>query len=72
VSPIISSGLNISQIYRIRLTLCQVIPRVWLVGWLLFERQFVARKTVNFAGVRTWLGRGIALHIEATITPTPK
>ena len=39
----------------------QVIPRVWLVGWLLFKWQFLAKKTVNFAGVRMWLGRGTSL-----------
>ena len=40
--------------------MCQEVPKVWLVVWLLFDGQFLATKTVNFAGVRTWLGRGIA------------
>lgn len=58
VSPTISSGVNMGRIYHILVRLCQEVSVVWLVGWLLFEKHFLAKKTVNFAIMRTWLGRG--------------
>ncbi len=53
------------------ITLCQEVLRVWLVGWIFFQGQFFAKKTANFAGVRTWLGRGTAAFFSDEILARP-